>query len=77
MTAVADQFQIGDEVLYVEEGIVTEVTGYVWSVQIGDLPRVAAYELRCGVAVPYRALARITDGKVSMQDLDRTLSKTQ
>lgn len=71
MTAVADQFQIGDEVLYADEGIVTEVTGYIWDVRIGDLPRVVAYELRCGVAVPYRALARITDGKVSMRDLDR------
>lgn len=45
----SEQFQIGQRVLYVPEGIWTEVTGYEWKNCIGGPPSIARYELLCGI----------------------------
>lgn len=54
--SVNDQFQIGDVVVYVPEGIVTQVRGYLWIDQMGELPVVGLYELSCGIHAPAGAL---------------------
>lgn len=49
---VIDQYQIGDEVVYVPEGVITTVTGYVWKYQVPEPPRILLYSLACGIDVP-------------------------
>ena len=53
-----DQFQVGDEVLYEPEGVVTTVDGYLWLEAVGSLPEIGAYRLACGVSVPGSSLKR-------------------
>lgn len=51
-----DQFQIGDRVIYVQEGIRTKVAGYILDAPFGAMPHVIGYELDCGITVPREAL---------------------
>lgn len=45
-----DQFQIGDEVIYMPEQVITRVTGYDW-LQCVDVPaKILAYQLACGIS---------------------------
>lgn len=46
------QFQIGERVLYIPDGIYAIVEGYLWLQAVGELPRVVAYRLSCGISVP-------------------------
>lgn len=50
------QFQVGDKVLYLPEGVFAVVVGYVWIEAIGELPRIGAYRLSVGIEVPERSL---------------------
>lgn len=59
----AEQFQIGENVVYQPEGVVAQVVGYVWHEQMGELPTVAAYALSCGISVPGSALVREEDAR--------------
>lgn len=52
----ATQFQVGDRVLYLPEGIFAVVEGYVWNQQTGDLPKVMLYRLNIGIDVPASAI---------------------
>lgn len=56
-TKVADQYQIGDEVVYTHEGVVTKVTGYVWLEKLDEPPTILLYQLDCGISVPKSLLA--------------------
>lgn len=53
-----DQFQIGDIVLYSQEGVITRISGYVWGADIGGLPKIIGYELDCGISVPGNAIKK-------------------
>lgn len=55
----ADQYQIGDCVLYLPEGVITEVTGYLWEESVGEAPRIIAYELSCGTRVSRESLVSL------------------
>ena len=48
-----DQFQIGNQVIYKPESVITTVSGYVWSTSINDKPAIIAYELSCGISAQY------------------------
>jgi len=61
----ADQFQIGEQVLYLPEGIFAVIEGYDWAESIGALPYLIAYQLSCGISVPGNAIARIPFKKTS------------
>jgi hypothetical protein len=52
-----DQFQIGDEVVYTPEGVITTVTGYDWLTSVEAPPKVLAYQLACGISAPKNLLA--------------------
>jgi hypothetical protein len=45
-----DQFQIGDEVIYLPERVSTTVTGYDWLWSIDAPPKIVAYQLACGIS---------------------------
>lgn len=53
-----DQYQIGELVLYAEEGVYATVDGYLWLESVNQLPRIAGYRLSCGVTVPREAILR-------------------
>lgn len=53
------QFQIFDDVLYIQEGIITRVVGYLWLETMDELPKVTGYHLACGCTVPLNAIKRI------------------
>lgn len=53
-----DQFQIGDPVLYVAQGIKTTVVAYVWAESTGGEPMLVNYKLACGISVPKRAIIK-------------------
>lgn len=52
------QFQIGDKVLYVPEGVETEIDGYLWIQSVGGLPKIGAFKLRCGIEVPAESIVK-------------------
>jgi hypothetical protein len=52
-----DQFQIGDEVLYTPEGVITSITGYDWLQSVDAPPKIMAYQLACGISAPKNLLA--------------------
>lgn len=52
------QFQIGEDVLYLPEGVRCKVDGYVWAEGVGEVPRVVAYRLSCGVSVSENCIIR-------------------
>lgn len=52
------QFQVGEPVLYVPQGIYTTVTGYNWIGQMSGRPRIAGYQLACGIAAPWKDLRK-------------------
>ncbi|WP_232629157.1 hypothetical protein [Methylobacterium sp. Leaf118] len=64
----SEQLQIGDTVVYLPEGIIAQVAGYLWSQHVGSGPRLVAYQLDCGIAVsrdqlrPYEAPERQAAG---------------
>lgn len=58
----ATQYQIGDAVVYMPEGVVSIVSGYVWSNLPGALPMIAGYTLLAGCTVPAETLRRATAG---------------
>ena len=48
--APSDQYQIGDEVIYIPAGVRCEITGYVWRDKIGGPPPyILMYRLSCGI----------------------------
>lgn len=53
----SDQHQIGDEVVYVPEGVITTVTGYDWIQGVDAPPKIIAYQLACGISAPKSLLA--------------------
>lgn len=53
-----DQFQIGDNVTYVREGVHSQVQGYMWAESVGGAPTVIGYKLSCGISVPRAELVR-------------------
>ena len=57
------QFQIGDRVLYLPEGIYARVDGYFWNRTIGECPRVVSYLLSCGIEAPENTIARTRVGE--------------
>ncbi|WP_127524586.1 hypothetical protein [Mesorhizobium sp. Z1-4] len=61
----ADQFQIGDTVLYVPEGVITTIRGYTWQTNIGNPPRILTYALDCGINVTTSMIERLDDAKAS------------
>ncbi len=52
------QFQIGERVVYLPEGVQTLIEGYVWIEAIGVAPRIGGYRLACGVTVSENTIAR-------------------
>lgn len=46
------QFQIGDRVTYLPEGVYTEIEGYLWHHSVGGLPKIIGYRLSCGITAP-------------------------
>lgn len=52
------QFQVGEPVLYVPQGIYTTVTGYNWMQQMNGPPRLVGYQLSCGIQAPFKDLRR-------------------
>jgi GAF domain-containing protein len=66
----AEQFQIDDEVLYVDQMIHTRVTGYLWWYTTSGAPTVAAYELACGCTVPYEAIVHVFDGRADPEEME-------
>lgn len=62
LVSPADQYQIGDKVIYLPEGVRTKIAGYVWVGRYGcDLPEISTYRLDCGIAVPRAAIVRDSD----------------
>lgn len=55
----AAQYQCGDIVIYIPEGIVAQVIGFKWSK--GMVPRITGYHLGCGVCVAGNHLKRYTN----------------
>lgn len=49
--SIAEQYQIGDRVVYIPEGIVTKISGYMWRTSTDRPPEIVAYELECGIAI--------------------------
>jgi hypothetical protein len=47
----AEQYQIGDRVIYTPEGVVTTVSGYLWFNTVEKRPSIMGYELACGITV--------------------------
>ena len=58
----ATQYQIGDAVVYLPEGVVSIIGGYVWSNAVGALPAIVAYTLLAGCSAPAEALRRAVAG---------------
>ncbi len=54
----SEQLQIGDPVVYLPEGIVTQVIGYAWGSEVGHGPRLTGYHLACGITVQRDVLER-------------------
>jgi hypothetical protein len=52
------QFQVGEPVLLIEPGILTTVSGYLWSESVGAPPIIVAYKLSCGISVPESAIRK-------------------
>lgn len=52
------QFQIGDRVLYLPEGVYSVIEGYLWIETVGRVPRIGAYRLSCGIAVPENSISK-------------------
>lgn len=63
-----DQYQIGDDVLYKPEGIITRILGYEWSAASASrpdrLPTVIAYLLDCGVSVPAETIEKYDRSRI-------------
>lgn len=57
-TEQSEQFQINDLVVYTPEGVHTWIEGYVWIESLGELPRIGAYILACGISVPKSSIVR-------------------
>jgi hypothetical protein len=51
------QFQIGDRVTYLPEGVYTEISGYLWHNSVGEIPRIMGYELSCGIVAQENTIA--------------------
>lgn len=58
ITDPADQFQVGDKVTYMPEGVLAEVTGYLWANSIDGVHRIGGYELDIGITVPGQLIER-------------------
>lgn len=56
-----EQFQIGDDVVYVPEGVYATVDGYQWFTTIGESPKIIGYRLSCGIVVPRGMIERRLD----------------
>lgn len=67
MIAPEDQFQIGEYVLYKQEGVVAKIDGYLWKRRLWGLPQICGYSLDCGVSVPRSALVRLKPVALSPQ----------
>ena len=60
-----EQFQIGDRVLYMPEGVITEIDGYLWSQKMGKDPFIQGYELRCGITVREDTIRKLGNSPTS------------
>lgn len=56
------QFQIGDRVLYLPEGVYCTVEGYFWLESIGEPPSILGYRLSCGIIVNRDLISRGSHG---------------
>lgn len=61
-----DQLQIGDDVIYLPDNVITKVDGYEWCEQIGEYPRIVAYKLSCGISAQRSVLNKIVRKTVSV-----------
>lgn len=51
------QYQIGDQVVLLCEGVYATVEGYFWDQTIGEYPKIVGYKLSCGVTVSGNMIA--------------------
>lgn len=56
----AAQFQVGDLVIYVPDGVVAQVSGFHWS-KHKTMPRIEKYHLTCGLCIEGKHLKRYTN----------------
>lgn len=56
-----DQLQIGDDVIYLPEGVYAKVDGYQWFSAIGKPPSIIGYRLSCGIVAPRGMIERRLD----------------
>jgi hypothetical protein len=56
--SIAEQYQIGDRVIYMPEGILTTITGYKWETYVEKPPAIIAYLLGCGIGISADYLCR-------------------
>lgn len=43
------QYQLGDEVVYLPEGVFTKVTSYNWQTPTDGVAKIVGYSLACGI----------------------------
>ena len=60
------QFQVGESVLLVKQGVITTVTGYEWSQSVSGEPSIVGYKLSCGISAPFASISK-TARSVSMK----------
>jgi hypothetical protein len=54
----ASQYQLGEEVVYLPEGVITKVQSYVWTApNDGTASLISAYTLTCGITAKADAIA--------------------
>lgn len=75
MTDVKSQYQEGDRVVYVAEGILTKISGYVWEKKYSEdeTPKLAGYQLSCGIAATASEFRRATRLELYRLDPAETL----
>lgn len=72
-----DQFQIGDEVMYMPERVITTVTGYDWLHRVDAPAKIIAYQLACGISAAKDLLAvpvsyrQVTTGGLAYRQASR------
>lgn len=64
-----EQLQIGDEVVYIPEGVFTEVIGYEWAWQESGAPSISRYRLGCGISSDRAHIKRLV-GKQGQEMID-------
>ena len=87
--APSDQYQVGDDVIYIPAGVRCKVMGYVWRPTTSKPPSILMYRLSCGIdALPEwiqrdrdgavkAAMLASTDGKNTGRDVERWRMKVE